>query len=43
MTEDVKQRLSAVGTSNRTFRVVTEGGVSTVYMSRVNGFMIFVK
>ena len=39
----IKQRFSAVGASNRTFRVVTEDGVSTVYMSRTNGFTVFVK
>ena len=40
---DIKQRFSALGASNRTFRVVTEDGVSTVYMSRANGFTVFVK
>lgn len=39
----IKQRFSAVGASNRTFRVVAEAGVSTVYMSRTNGFTVFVK
>ena len=39
----IKQRFSAVSASNRTFRVVTEDGISTVYMSRTNGFMVFVK
>lgn len=42
-TADIKQRLSAVGSRNRTFRVVMEDGVSTVYMRRPNGFMIFMK
>ena len=40
---DIKQKMSAVGASNRRFRVVGEGGVSTVYMTRVHGFTVFVR
>jgi len=40
---DIKQRLVAVGARNRRFRVVTDNGVSTVYMARNKGFVIFVK
>ncbi|MBP5510687.1 MAG: hypothetical protein J6Z49_07205 [Kiritimatiellae bacterium] len=40
---DIKQRFSAVGANNRKFRVITEDGVSTVYMDKKMGFTIFVK
>ena len=40
---DIKRRLSAVGTVGRSFRVVTEGDVSTVYCIPRPGFMLFVK
>ncbi len=40
---DIKRRLSAVGTVGRSFRVVTEGDVSTVYCIPRPGFMVIVK
>lgn len=40
---DIKQRISIPGSRKRSVRVLTEGGVSTVYMMPSQGFTIFVK
>ena len=40
---DIKQRFSVLGTDKRSFRVVTENGISTLYMSVRIGFTIFVR
>ncbi len=40
---DIKRRLSAVGTVGRSFRVVTEGDVSTVYCIPRPGLILIVK
>lgn len=39
----VKQRFSAAGASNRTFRMVTEDGTSTIYMGLSHGFTLIVR
>ena len=40
---DVRQRFSATGVRNCTFRIVTEDGTSTLYMGKNVGFTIFVR
>ncbi len=40
---DIKRRMSVVGADGRSFRVVTEGGVSTVYCIPRPGFLLIVR
>ena len=40
---DIKRRMSVVGADGRSFRVVTEGDVSTVYCIPRPGFLLIVR